>query len=105
MQDFMLLMEKAFSFLSFKPRREDLITIFKNIDSSQVGFIGYGKYSDFIKDHISGSSFDCRSLSHKKNTTTTSPGGSNLASSNVVSTDEADQPEQRTRQNSSFLRV
>lgn len=54
MHDFMLLVDTAFSFLSFKPRREDLVTIFKNMDTNHTGFISYSKFFDFVSNHMTG---------------------------------------------------
>lgn len=100
-QDFIVLVDAAFSYLSFKPRREDLIAIFKSLDLSHSGTIGYNRFVEFVRDHLT----DRREDSFRqKNTTTTSPSGSHLASSNVKSTDEEDR-RNLTSVRSSFLRV
>jgi len=88
MHDFMLLMDTAFSFLSFKPRREDLVNIFKGIDLSQTGFISYNQFFEFVRDHMTGRSDTA--IRSRKDTATTSRDSSNLTSSNVHSSDEGD---------------
>lgn len=50
--DFMTLIDTAFSYLDFKPRREDLINLFKSLDTDNDGYITYRKYFAFIREHL-----------------------------------------------------
>lgn len=43
-EDFILLIETAFSYLFFRPRREDLIIMFRNMDTKNIGYIPYSFY-------------------------------------------------------------
>lgn len=44
LEDFVLLIETAFSYLFFRPRKEDLALMFKNMDTKHVGYIPYSHY-------------------------------------------------------------
>ena len=49
MDEFIQLLRQRFFFLRVRPSREDLIEIFKLLDSNQNGYISYSLYFSFVK--------------------------------------------------------
>lgn len=50
--DFLILLDTAFEYLSSRPRREDLIALFKSLDTDRDGYISYRKYLEFVREHL-----------------------------------------------------
>lgn len=52
MHDFLMLFETAFAYIDFKPKKEEVMQLFKDLDTDYDGYIAYKKYPEFIREYL-----------------------------------------------------